>query len=350
MVLTLAGVVTLAILISAGCSLLESVLYSTRRITLQAGLQRGDRMAVMMQRLKANVDSPLSAILILNTVANTAGAAVAGWAAGQVWGAGSLWVFSLAFTLAILLFSEIVPKTVGAVYWRGLWRGTVYPLRAMVWLLYPLIVLTRAVTRLITGRQGSGGRVSEDEILAAAQLGEQGGEISEMEHRLIRNIINLEEVRAADIMTPRTVLLAVDGRLTVGQVGREAARWPFSRVPVYQDRLDQVVGYVLRYEVMERALDHGDTRLSELAKPLHFVPGSANALNLLSSFLRRGQHMFMVVDEYGGIMGVVTLEDVLESLVGSEIVDESDEIVDLQELARLRGRAKLISELEDSDE
>lgn len=350
MVLTLVGVVGLSILISASCSLLESVLYSTRRITLQAGVQRGDRMAVMMEKLKSNVDSPLAAILILNTIANTAGAAVAGWAASQVWGAGSLWVFSIAFTLAILFFSEILPKTVGAVYWRGLWRRTVYPLLGMVFLLYPLIFLTRAVTRLVTGRKGAGARVSEEEILAAAKLGQMGGEISEMEHQLIRNIIYLEEVKAADIMTPRTVLLAADGRLTAGEVGREAAQWPFSRVPIYEGNLDQVVGYVLKYEVMGRALEAGETRLTELAKPLHFVPASANALNLLKLFLGRGQHVFGVVDEYGGLMGLVTLEDVLESLVGSEIVDESDVIVDLQELARQSGRAMLEAELEEEND
>lgn len=338
---TLIFAVGVSILVSALCSLLESVLYSTRILTLEAAASRGSAAALLMRGLKLELDRPLAAILILNTAANTAGAALAGWAAAQVWGAGSLWVFSLSFTLAILFFSEIIPKTVGAVFWRGLWPSAVYLLRFMVTLLGPLIWLTRAVTRLITRGRAKAAQVSEEEILAAARLGAKGGEITTMEAELIQNIICLEELTAADIMTPRTVMLSVEGSRRVGQVQPEARRWVHTRVPVYKGDPDEVKGYVLKHDIVQADGEALARPLFSLAKPVRFVPPFSNALTLLHSFLTRRHHLALVVDEYGGIMGLVTLEDVIESLVGSEIVDEIDQAVDLQELARQRGRAML---------
>ena len=344
---TLALAVGLSILISAMCSLLESVLYSTRLMTLEAASAKGDRRAKDMQSLKAQVDRPLAAILILNTVANTAGAAVAGWAAAQVWGAGSLWVFSLVFTAAILIFSEIIPKTVGAVHWPGLWPWSVGLLKAMLTFLTPAIWATQAITGLIIKRQGAGMKISEEEILAAARLGHSHGEISRLEHDLIKNIILLEEIRAQDIMTPRTVIQSIDGNTLIGELREEVKDWYHTRLPVYEREPENVVGYVLASEVTASPAEQDDQPVKSLVKPVRFVPASANALNLLSSFLRRREHLYLVVDEYGGIMGLVTLEDVLESLVGSEIVDEKDGVDDLQELARRR--AKQVLEFEDEE-
>lgn len=329
-----------SILISSLCSLLESVLFSTRIITLEALALGGEGYAQQMKRLKAEVDKPLSAILILNTVAHTAGAAAAGWAAGQVWGAGSLWAFSLFFTLAILILSEIIPKTVGAVYWRALWRGSVWPLRVMVVMTLPVIWLTQGVTRAITRRRKHGPSISEDEILAAARLGHTGGQISKLEHDLIRNIILLEEARAADIMTPRTVLFSAQADLPLDQAQAEAPGWPHSRVPLWDSGPEDVIGYAVKDQVITARAEPG-MRLRDLRKPVRFVPASANALDLLNSFLRRREHLCLVVDEYGGIMGLVTLEDVLESVVGSEIVDEDETVADLQEMARRRARARI---------
>ncbi|MCB2227295.1 MAG: hemolysin family protein [Desulfarculaceae bacterium] len=338
---TLIIAVTASILISALCSLLESVLYSTRLITLEAAAAQGNRLARAMRAFKSQVDRPLAAILILNTAANTAGAALAGWAAGQVWGAGSLWAFSAFFTLAILLFSEIIPKTVGAVFWRVLWGPSIYPLKIMVLVLRPFIWLTQAVTGLITARRKKGSSISEDEIVAAARLGASGGEISRMEAELINNIIQLEEITAEDIMTPRTVMMSLDGALTVDEVELQARHWPHTRLPVWRDNPDQVVGYVLQDSIFRSESRDQDRALFELAKPVRFVPPGINALKLLASFLGSKEHLVIVVDEYGGVMGLVTLEDVIESLVGSEIVDETDEEVDLQEAARRRAKAVL---------
>ena len=340
--------VSLSVLLSALCSLLESVLYSTRITTLEAAAAGEQKAAQAMLGLKAKIERPLAAILILNTVANTAGAAVAGWAAGQVWGGGSLWIFSLGFTLCILIFSEIMPKTVGAVHWRRLWRFAAMPLKTMVQGLLPFIWLTQAITRLVTRSRLDGPRISEEEILAAARLGAQGGQISLLEQGLIQNIILLEEIRAKDIMTPRTVMVAADGAMPLSQAREEARLWGHSRVPVFEGGPEEIIGYVLTNEVLIARFEPGlDPLLKHMVKPVRFVPGSANALNLLKSFLRGREHLYLVVDEYGGIMGLVSLEDVLESLVGSEIVDEKDTVADLQEMARRRGRTMLDKEKSD---
>lgn len=335
---TLVLAVGISVLVSSLCSLLEAVLYSTRSITLEARAQEGEPLAARMGALKKEVERPLSAILIFNTLANTAGAAVAGWAAAQVFGAGALWVFSLVFTLTILVLSEIIPKTVGAVHWRGLWRWTVLPISVMVALASPLIWFTRVLTGLITrGRREAGG-VSEEEILAAARLGEQGGQISKLEEELIRNIILLENVRARDIMTPRTVMFTVDGDRPLSLARKEALGWSHSRAPVVRGGPEDVVGYVIKDQVAAASPGEGRRVLADLARPVRYVPASANALNLLNNFLRRREHIYLVVDEFGGIMGLVTLEDVLESLVGSEIVDEDEPVADLQDMARRRAR------------
>ena len=211
----------------------------------------------------------------------------------------------------------------------------------------PAIWATQGITHLITRRQGSAVKISEDEILAAARLGHSHGEISRLEHDLIKNIILLEEIRAQDIMTPRTVIQSIDGDAPLAQVRQAVGNWHHTRVPVYEHEPENVVGYVLSSEVSASPKAKGGEPVKSLAKPVRFVPGSANALNLLSSFLRRREHLYLVVDEYGGIMGLVTLEDVLESLVGSEIVDEKDGVDDLQELARRRGKRVLQFDRED---
>ena len=343
---TLIAAVGLSIGISALCSLLESVLYSTRAITLESVPEEDQPVARQMQLLKREVETPLSAILILNTVANTAGAALAGWAAGEVWGSGSLWVFSLGFTLAILFFSEIVPKTVGAVYWRHLWRFSIKPLKTMIVFSLPLIFAMKGVTHAITRHRDGAPQISEDEILAAARIGAKEGEITELEHSLIHNIIMLEEVRASDIMTPRTVMFTEKGRRTLDEVVEDARVWPHTRVPVYGEDQEDILGYVLKYQVLAKGQTDPKMHLSELAKKVSYVPASANALTLLTKFLRRREQMCLVVDEWGGISGLITLEDVLETMVGAEIVDESDLVADMQELARLRAKNKLQPEEE----
>ncbi len=323
------------------CSLLEAVLFSTRAISLEAALERGSTQARQMRDFKNRMERPLSSILILNTLAHTGGASVAGWAAGDIWGADSLVIFSALFTFSTLVFTEILPKTLGTTYWRALWPWTVSPLKAMIIILAPVVWAVHLLTRAFSGGNASATKVSEDEILAAARLGARGGEISKLEHDLIQNIIALEEVKAGEIMTPRTVMFCVDGSLRLSQVADEARKWPFSRVPVYVGNPDEVVGYVMKSEILARDGRQKDERLLKVAKRVRFVPPSANALDLLNAFLRHREHLCLVVDEYGGIMGLLTMEDVLETLVGSEIMDEKDQVADLRELARKRAKRVL---------
>jgi len=320
------------------CSLLEAVLFSTRAISLEAAIERGSAPARQMRDFKNHMERPLSSILILNTLAHTGGASVAGWAAGDLWGADSLVIFSALFTASTLVFTEILPKTLGTTYWRSLWAWSVTPLKTMIVILSPLVWAVHVLTRAFSRGHAATTKVSEDEILAAARMGARGGEISKLEHDLIRNIIALEEVKAGEIMTPRTVMFSVDGSQRLSQVADQARTWPFSRVPVYVGNPDEVIGYVLKSEILARDWRQKDQRLLKLAKRVRFVPPSANALDLLNSLLRHREHVCLVVDEYGGIMGLLTLEDVLETLVGSEIMDEKDQVADMRELARKRAR------------
>ncbi len=336
---TLVLIVCISVLVSAICSLLESILYSTRVITLEARAAEGNRAAQVMRGFKSDVDRPLSAILILNTLANTAGAALAGWAAGELWGAGSLWVFSLVFTMMILLLSEIIPKTIGAVFWRNLWPVAIWPLQLILIILWPLVWITRFLTGLITLKGGAAQIVSEDEIIAAAKLSAHGGEISHSEAEMIRNVVNLEEKTAEHLMTPRTVMLAMDGNRLISEVQPEAEGWQYTRILIYEENADRLTGYILRYEICGAKGKDLNSPVKALANPIRFVSESMNALTLLNRMLTRREHIYAVVDQYGGVMGLVTLEDVLEALVGKEIVDEKDDIVDTQAFAKTQGQA-----------
>jgi CBS domain containing-hemolysin-like protein len=218
----------------------------------------------------------------------------------------------------------------------------------MVIILRPLIGLTQAVTGFIQRGKKPGPLVSEAELLAAASLGAHGGEISQLEHSLIRNIILLEEMTAKEIMTPRTVIQTVDGSLKVGQVQEEARQWSHTRIPVFGGEPEEVVGYVLKETVCQAEGPELEKDLAQLVQPLRYIPDTLNLLTLLDHFLRRREHIYLVVDEYGTIRGLVSLEDVLETLVGREIVDEKDEAVDMQELARRRSRVMTEPEEEDS--
>jgi len=334
-------VVACTLLISTLCSLYEAVLYSTRRAELEAALKGGrhPRQAKMLIKMKQTIAAPLASILILNTVAHTAGAT---WAGSLVTGVlGPHWVlsFSILLTLAILILSEIVPKTVGAVHWRGLWPYIVTPLRAMNVLLFPLVWLSLSLTRWITGKQ-KGAVVTEEEILAMVRLGARHGEITDMEGRMVENIIGLENKTAKDIMTPRTVMFTLDSSLSVAEAYEMAYDMGFNRIPVYSGTVENIQGYVLMKDLSgRRAWEHPEESIKSIMKSVSFVPESANCLGLLNQFLRSREQLAVVVDEYGGVAGLLTLEDLIETVIGEEIVDETDKVVDLQEQARSRMKA-----------
>ncbi len=331
-------VVFLTIFISAQCSLYEATLYSTRPGTLEAAKSKSKtrQTALKMIQLKKQISEPIAAILILNTFANTAGATIAGMYAHKTLGVGLVPIFSIAFTFAILFFAEIIPKTMGVVYWRTLWPVIVWPLTVMKYSLYPLIWITEKFSNFLTrGRPPA--RITEEDILGSIRLGAKEGEITEWESLMVHNIIKLENTEVREVMTPRKVMFSLDTNMTVEEALKAAGTKGVSRIPVYREDNENIEGYVMIHELgSARACSEPNTPLSAIVKPISFIAETTNCLTLLNRFLKKRSHIAIVEDEYGSIAGLVTLEDLLETVLGAEIVDETDTVVDLQKLARKR--------------
>ena len=331
--------VGLAIFISAVCSLFEAVLYSVPLRQVEAMIQGGKFGGRTFRHLRRNVERPIAAILSLNTIANTAGAAFAGAAATAVFGHQWLGYFSAVFTLAILVFSEIIPKTAGVVYGRSLAGPVAYALKGLVWTMTPVIWLMGRITRLI-GRGSGNEAVTSEEIQVMARLSRRTGGIKIFQEQAIERVLTLQEKTAKEVMTPRTVIFSLNQRLKLSDAVKAAGRWEHSRIPVFDQSPEDVVGIVHTKDVLVAlAKDRTDDHLKNLMRPIHFVAETAPLNMVLGEFLERKQHLFAVIDEYGGLAGLISLEDILEEILGREIVDESDEVADKQELARERSVA-----------
>lgn len=332
-----------AITVSAGCSLFEAVLYSVPLRHIESVAAAGKPSGRIFKRLRSRVDRPIAAVLSLNTIANTAGAAFAGSAASAVLGHDKLGLFSALFTLAILLFSEIIPKTAGVVYSRTLMPVVAYPLRGLVWIMTPAIWLSSLVTDLIA-REKRGEVITGEELRTMARLSLRSGEIKPYQEQAIDRILTLNARRVKDVMTPRTVIFSLSEHMTLEAASRVSGTWEHSRVPVYDRDREDVVGVILTKELfMALARGNREGRLTELMRPIHYVMEAAPLNRVLLEFLERREHLFAVLDEYGGLAGLITLEDILEEILGREIVDESDEVTDKRALARER-RSRLISQ------
>ena len=332
--LELAVVVALVVLTSAACSLFEAVLYSVPLSQIDALERAGKPSGPILRVLRSHVDRPIAAILSLNTVANTGGAALAGAIASNVF--GSIWIgyFSAAFTLAILLVSEIIPKTAGVIYARQLSGPIARPLMALVFICTPIIWLSRLVTRLVAaGHQNE--RVSDEDLLLMVRRGLSTGDFQPHEADVISNVLALDAKTAAEIMTPRTVLFTLQTGTSLVDAASEEQLLQHSRVPVYDENPDDIVGIVHRRDILRAAAkDEFDTTLDQLMRPVHFVVETAKLDYLLRTALEQRQHLMVVTDEFGSISGIVTLEDVLEEILGREIVDEFDQVADLRAFAR----------------
>lgn len=334
--LELAITVALVILISAACSLSEAVLYSVPASHVEQLAEAGRRSGRIMRKLRKNVDRPITAILTLNTIANTAGAAIAGALAASVFGSKWVGVFSAFITLAILLFSEVIPKTAGVVYSRRLLRFVARPLQLLVWILRPFIWLCTLATKIVSRRHESD-VISEEELLAMARMGLRTGVIAEDEAAVIQNILSLEMKAAQDVMTPRTVVFTLSADITVDEARHADGFFVHSRIPVYFKNGEDIGGLVHRRDVLGAVADDKlDVKVSALMKPVHFVLDKTRLNKVLKLFLERREQLFVVIDEYGGLSGVVTLEDILEEILGQEIVDEFDEVEDMRKLAQER--------------
>ncbi|NND67627.1 MAG: HlyC/CorC family transporter [Halioglobus sp.] len=335
---------SIAIGVSFLCSVLEAVLLSVTPGFVESQQEQKPRRAKVLKEVKDNLDESISSILILNTFAHTMGAAGVGAQAVAVF--GPRWETLIAFllTLAILYFSEIIPKTLGATYWKQLALVAAVIIRWLMRLLFPLVWVSAQLTRLFSGG-GHTSHVSREELAALAKLGARHGSLGSQESALLENILQLKQIRTGEILTPRTVVSALDQSLTVAEALTQLEDSVFTRLPVFENDLDSVVGMVLRPRILaaDRA-GHSEDGLADYVTPLHRVSEELPVMRLLDMFLRRREHMFLVEDEYGQTAGVVTLEDAMETLLGREIMDESDTVEDMQELARSRYRGRLREE------
>lgn len=333
--------VLLALVFSFLCSIAEATLLSITPSYIAGQRDKHPARAALLKQLKQdNVDRSLAAILTLNTIAHTVGAIGSGSKATAVFGSAWFGVFSAVMTLLILFLSEIVPKTLGAVYWRQLAAPTAQFVRGLILMLYPLILVSEQLTKLISrGRKVHA--FNRDEFVALAGVGEQAGTIAEHESRILRNLFRFGSLRACDVMTPRIVMLALPQDLSVSQALSEIGNAAFSRLPVYGKDVDHVTGFVLKDDLLHAgSLDQHHDSITAFSRELPAVINSMPLSKLLEFLLDHRQHIALVVDEYGGTVGLVTLEDVVETLIGMEIVDELDEVADMRELARGQWRKR----------
>jgi CBS domain containing-hemolysin-like protein len=332
LVLLLAGTLGFSFL----CSILEAVILSVTPSFVVAITKLRPRTGHLLAGFKRDAERPLAAILSLNTIANTAGATGVGAQALALFGSTSVGVVSALLTLLVLFLSEIIPKTIGATYWRALAPPAT---RVTQWLIYGMFpfVWAGGMLRRVVRRGQRPARISAEELHAIADLGRQEGVVQDSESRVLRNVIRFGSLRVREIMTPRTVVVAFPEQTTVQEVLGDRLELRFSRVPIYADNIDAVTGYVLKSDLLlSAAQGRTDRQLAELKRNISLVPDTQPLRDLFTRFLDQREHIAVLVDQYGGMAGIVTMEDVVESLLGSEIVDESDVEIDMQKLARRR--------------
>lgn len=334
-VLLLILFVVVAIGISFICSLAESALLSMTPSYIADLQERNPKKANMLRRLKVdNIDQSLAAILTLNTVAHTLGSIGAGAQATIVFGSAWFGLFSALMTLAILFLSEIIPKTLGTVYWRQLSGMVAYFVRGIVLLLYPLIWISEKLTKmLVRGKEPQ--TFSRREFAALASIGEEAGQIDPLESRIIRNLLAFGAIKVEDIMTPRSVMLSFEENKTVAELLVDRPKLTFSRLPIYDGDLDNITGFVLKTDMLLAQVNNAvDKPLTQFKRDITFVFSKMKLFDVLELMLKNRIHIAITVGEYGEVKGLVTLEDVFETLLGLEIVDEIDRVEDMQALAR----------------
>jgi len=331
----------LALAFSFLCSVLEAVILSTTMSFIETRIMEGKKSARLLKRLKSNIDQPLAAILTVNTIAHTVGAAGVGAQAVKVFGEVYFGIISAVLTLLILIFSEIIPKTIGARHWRILALASSHVLLVMIYISYPLVWVSKGITVLIMGRRKQKA-VSREEIAALAHLGLKEGVFEESEQKIIHNLLKLRFIKVRRIMTPRTVLLAAPEYLTLQEFFRNKEFFQYSRIPVYSENIDNITGYVLKNDVLEKlAKDKFSMTLKEIKREILVSYENLTIPALFEKLLEKREHIALIVDEYGGVAGIATLEDIFETLLGLEIIDETDSQVDMQKLARKKWLSRL---------
>ena len=322
-----------ALVLSFLCSVLEAVLLSTPASFISLKASEGNKTALRLQHYKNNIDRPVGAILTLNTVAHTIGSAGVGAEATKIFGEAYFGIVSVVLTLLILVFSEIIPKTIGATYWRGLAMVSTKIISVIIFVTYPLVLLSELITRMFTPKSQQV-TVNREEVAAMVDVGRAEGVFQETESNIIKSCIRLASVKAREIMTPDLVVETACVNLTVKEF-YDKQDWHFSRIPVYGQNKDILIGYVMKDDVLaEVSEDNDNKKLSELSRSILSFPETASAYTIWEEMLRRREHIAVVVDEYSCMRGIVTMEDIMEAMTGVEIVDEDDVAVDMQVLAR----------------
>lgn len=330
----------LAVFISFVCSILESVLLSVNMPYISVLEKERPRTGALLKAQKIGINKSIASILILNTIANTLGAAAVGAQAEIIYGAGAVFYISIILTFAILFLSEIIPKTIGAVYWKSLAPTAAYVIRFFIWITFPIIILTLFVTNRIKKGDDSIS-LTKEELIESTLLSEDEGVLGEKESDVIENILLLDKIRTKEILTPRTVVFALDGSRSIKDIiENEPAIFKFSRIPVYEDTIENITGIVMTKKIFKQGLKDDSVELNTIKKDIFTISENLPVSKALDMFIKKKDHMFLVVDGYDQTEGIVTLEDCVETILGVEIVDESDSDVDMREVAKQKMRLK----------
>ncbi|ADD69365.1 protein of unknown function DUF21 [Denitrovibrio acetiphilus DSM 12809] len=332
--------ILLALVLSFICSIMEAVLLSITPAYIAQKEKENRRQGRKLRRMKEDIESPLAAILSLNTIAHTLGAAGAGAQGAYVFGDKYVGIISAVLTLAILIFSEIIPKTIGALHWKSLAPYVAIMVRLILVSMYPLVVMSNVITMMLR-KDHKSELIDKDEFEALMEKAVKEGIFSWQESSILRNMILFRKLPARQIMTPRTVVFALEEDLTVKEVLADNPDMTFSRIPVYSDDMDSILGFVLKSDLLLASHQgRSDVTLAELKREIKEIPETLNVFQVFEEMVAENHHIAIAIDEYGGVAGVVTLEDIIETLTGLEIIDEKDIVQDMQNLARQQWRKR----------
>lgn len=331
-----------AMLISFLCSVLEATLMSTPISYITMREDEGDRQATRLKAYKQDSSRPLAAILSLNTIANTIGAAGVGAQATKVFGSQWFGLVSAITTILILVFSEIIPKTIGTTYWKSLTGFCARTIRALIFILFPIVVCVEFLQKLISGKQ-SDTSISREEVGAMADVAEESGELEEDENEIIQNLINIDELTAKDTMTPRVVAAIAPESMTIKRFYKDRRFLHHSRIPVYADNDEYITGYILRMDALQlMAEDKFDVTLGDIKRSIESYSEDTQLDTIWDDMLAKKEQIAVIINEYGSFQGIITMEDVIETVLGDEIVDERDEVEDMQQLAREKWKRQAV--------
>ena len=331
----------LSVGVSFICSILESVLLSINMSYVAVLEKERPTVGKLLRLHKENINKSIASILILNTVANTLGAAAVGAQAAHLFGNDAVVYVSIVLTFAILFFSEIIPKTIGAIYWKQLAPAAAHFIRIFIWLTYPIILTTLFVTNKISKGKVDAHSLTKEELLESMLMSEDEGVIDEQESDVIENILNLDNIKVNEILTPRSVIFALDETMSIQEViDTQPAIFKFSRIPIYKNSIEEVTGIVLTKKIFKQALVDGSVSVGSLKKEIFAINENVPVSKALDLLIAKKDHMFLVMDNYDQTEGIITLEDCVETILGVEIMDESDTTEDMRELAKQKMKQK----------